>query len=109
SFRENVRAIRERHGLSGIPAGSTLVAINGQPVSLAEEIERAAHASAGRPLTLTFETPDGAMKAATIDPRAEFTTALVAPSVGPGPFRESTILGLTPALSVERTDKRAAD
>ena len=107
--REGVRTIRERHGLKDIPSGSTLVAVNGKPASLASDINTAAAESNGKPFTLTFETPDGATRTATIQPRPEFAKTPVNPGVGPGPFLESNILGLTPALRVERAEQRGVD
>ncbi len=109
SYRENVRTIRERHGLKDIPAGSTLVAVNGAPASLAVDIEAAVRRGDGSPVVLTFETLDGATKNATVEPRPEFETAGVSPNTGGGVFEEMQFLGLTPAALVDSVQPNAAN
>lgn len=105
--REMVAALRERYGLASIPPGSTLVEVNGNPVSLPSSIEFAARASDGAPITLTFETPGGERLSATIRPEPVFTAARVSPSTGGAPFPESHVLGLTPVMRVDRVSEGA--
>lgn len=101
-LREDVRLLRERFGLGAVLEGSTLISVNGEPASLAIEIEQAAARSGGAPVVLGFETPSGERVEATITPLPGFTNALVQPSVGPGPFRQSHVLGLSPVMMVDR-------
>jgi regulator of sigma E protease len=102
--REMVATLRDRHGLASIPPGATLVEVNGKPVTLPSSIEFAARASNGAPITLTFESPAGERVSATIAPEPVFASALVSPARGAGPFAESHILGLTPAMRVDRVN-----
>lgn len=107
--RAMVVALRERHGLASIPTGSTLVEVNGKPASLPSSIEFAARDSKGAPVSVTFETPGGERLSATIQPEPVFTRASVSPAKGTGPFEESHILGLTPAMRIDRVDTGAAN
>lgn len=107
SIRAQVQTIRDRSGLGDIPGGSTLVAVNGRPTELPGEIARAAAASEGRPVRIAFDTPSGERVEATIQPQPVFARAEVSPSIGAGPFFESNVLGLTPAMRVEQAQAPA--
>src|SRR5690606_27582327 len=108
--REQVATLRRRAGLGDISGGSTLVEIDGRPATLAVDLVDAVAASNGRPITLAFAgRASGGRHETTITPRPRFGAALVSPRLGAGPFLESHVLGLTPALRVEGVEAAAAE
>ncbi len=85
-------------GLVGVPAGSTLESIDGQGnVRFAHEMERAA--AAGKPFTLTFKTPTGERRTATLQPRAAFEDDVV--RLGEREMLQRHLLGLSGVIRVE--------
>lgn len=113
--RELQRARLDRLGLEGVEPGMRAVAVNAEPigdvsfalrssVGLFEPIERAASASGGRPITLTFTGDDGERVETSVAPEAELESATTIIDGDPRGFRH--LLGLTPVMRVAETQDR---
>ena len=106
-----VRAELDAAGLNMVSPGSTLLEIDGRPVSTGRELAEAAAASSGAPLLLTWGTPEGETMAVEFTPRATLEAATVSlPAFRSAPVLEMRIqhlLGLMPAMRVERAEKAA--
>lgn len=101
--REFERRLAEL-GLVGVPAGSTLESIDGRGnVRFASELDRAA--AGGKPFTLTFKTPTGERRTATLQPRAAFENDTV--KFGDREMTQRHLLGLSGVIRVEAATDEA--
>ena len=85
----------------GIGGGARISAVDGTPVATFAELERAARASTGAPMRLTWITESGAEVATEIAPRPEFEAMRVAPTGETEPRAiDAGLIGLSPLARV---------
>lgn len=108
-FRSAFTKAMKDQGYDGLEPGMTLVSIDGRATSDPYQIQAAATASGGKPLTLAFTGKDGANASVKVTPTPELTQRIVTiPGRGETPMDH--LLGLTPVLSVRKViDGSAAD
>ncbi|MBL9147067.1 MAG: site-2 protease family protein [Phycisphaerae bacterium] len=96
----------------GVGPGDRMTAVNGTPVSTAQELNAIVEASNGQPLVTTWVKPDGSTLQATIAPSLQFGALLPASELSrpeDDRFAEPAIAGLLPLVRVDSIDPSSAN
>ncbi len=110
-LRERWDEALRRAGLSELPAGSRLLAVEGERASMLHELTRALEESGGEAVSATFATPDGTERTIAIEPARRLET-LIAPLGGQEAadvVALTHLLGLTPVIQVAEPQERGAE
>jgi regulator of sigma E protease len=98
-FRIYYEMHRANAGLVGMPDGSRLVRVSGEPVTLGDPLFDAFESSGGAPVTFTIRTPDGADTTVTRSPEPDLQIATTTDAKG-AKRNTQHLLGLNPAAVV---------
>ena len=99
---------------TGLHTGDTIVAVNGQPLSYWEDLDRALARSAGRPLELRVRSADVTEKTVTVTPRLravpdEFRQPREIWDIGAGPHLLPVITSIGPGSPAEKAGLKPGD
>jgi regulator of sigma E protease len=99
---------------AGLHTGDTIVAVNGQPLSYWEDLDRALAKSNGRPLELRVRSADVTEKTVTVTPRLravpdEFRQPREIWDIGAGPHLLPVITSIGPGSPAEKAGLKPGD
>ncbi len=104
---KNWRLARDRAGLSEVPAGSTLEAIDGRPVGLANQLQSDQSDRDADTIELSFRTPSGEPVLVRLSRDFDWTIRAIPVDDSGEKRAQAHVLGVLPALGVESVEDRA--